>query len=86
MVAVKDLWSMLHFNEKQFRNEVDNLMRVTHRNIIRFVGYCYETQQKYISYNGKKEFAEESKRLLCFELAYGSLDKHISGTTTQHEF
>uniref|UniRef100_A0A0A9AJ24 non-specific serine/threonine protein kinase n=1 Tax=Arundo donax TaxID=35708 RepID=A0A0A9AJ24_ARUDO len=54
-------------------------MRVRHQNIVRFVGYCYETWLKYTEYNGVRVFAERPKRLLCFEyIPNGSLDKYIS--------
>jgi hypothetical protein len=55
-------------------------MRVQHQNIVRLVGYCYETCREYVEYSGKYVWAEEDKRVLCFEyLQGGSLDKHISG-------
>ncbi|KAL6842117.1 hypothetical protein ACP4OV_028096 [Aristida adscensionis] len=79
LVAVKNLRSISQFDDKKFKNEVDNLMRVRHKNIVGFLGYCYETQQKYIKYNGENIFAETPKRLLCFEyMPKGSLDKYIS--------
>ena len=77
---------MSQFQESQFKNEVDNLMRVRHQNIVRFVGYCYETWHEYIEFNGRHVFADMPKRLLCFEyMPNGSLDKYISGMTIQNE-
>lgn len=82
MIAVKNLVSSSEVQQKQFKNEVDNLMRVRHQNIVQFVGYCYETWLKYTDYNGKHIFAERPKRLLCFEyMPKGSLDRYISGMT-----
>ncbi|XP_066377026.1 cysteine-rich receptor-like protein kinase 41 isoform X5 [Miscanthus floridulus] len=79
MIAVKILVSSSEVQQKQFKNEVDNLMRVRHQNIVQFVGYCYETWMKYTDYNGKHIFAERPKRLLCFEyMPKGSLDRYIS--------
>ncbi|XP_066375935.1 myosin-15-like isoform X3 [Miscanthus floridulus] len=79
MIAVKNLVSSSEVQQKQFKNEVDNLMRVRHQNIVQFVGYCYETWLKYTDYNGKHIFAERPKRLLCFEyMPKGSLDRYIS--------
>ncbi|RLN11750.1 hypothetical protein C2845_PM09G08290 [Panicum miliaceum] len=79
IVAVKNLLSMSLCQERQFENEVDSLMRVRHKNIVRFVGYCCETQHKYTTYNGINVFVEMPKRLLCFEyMTSGSLDKYIS--------
>lgn len=85
MIAVKNLVSMTEIHDTQFKNEVDNLMRVRHQNIVRLVGYCYETWKKYIEYNGKHIFAEAPQRLLCFEfMPNGSLDSFISGMRTRH--
>ncbi|CAN6347737.1 unnamed protein product [Urochloa humidicola] len=79
IIAVKNFVSMAEVKDKQFKNEVDNLMRVRHQNIVRFVGYCYETWMKYMEYNGKQIFAETPQRLLCFEyMPNGSLDRYIS--------
>ncbi|CAO2152644.1 unnamed protein product [Urochloa humidicola] len=79
IVAVKNLVSMSEVQEKQFINEVDNLMGVRHQNIVRFVGYCYESWHEYIEYNGARVFAEKPKRLLCFEyMPNGSLDRYIT--------
>ncbi|GJN04911.1 hypothetical protein PR202_ga22493 [Eleusine coracana subsp. coracana] len=77
-VAVKDL-IMSQLQEKQFKREVDNLMKVQHKNIVRFLGYCYESSRQYIEYEAKHVFAESPKMLLCFEyVANGSLDKYIN--------
>ncbi|XP_047051552.1 putative disease resistance protein RGA1 [Lolium rigidum] len=68
-----------HDSKKQFHNECTNLMRVQHHNIVRLVGYCYETYHQLVEYGGNYVFAEQNKRALCFEyLEGGSLDKHIS--------
>lgn len=84
-VAVKNLLSMSQLQERQFKNEVENLMRVRHTNVVRFLGYCCETRQKYTKYKGINVFAETPKRLLCFEyMTNGSLEKYISGMTIQH--
>ena len=80
MVAVKNLLPTLEFQEKQFKSEIDNLMRVRNENIVRFVGYCYETRYEYIEHNGGHVFAAKPKMLLCFEfMTNGSLCKYISG-------
>ncbi|GJN10170.1 hypothetical protein PR202_ga28240 [Eleusine coracana subsp. coracana] len=79
-IAVKYLLSTTQCHEKQFKNEVDNLMKVRHKNVVQFRGYCYETSLKCMKYNGVNIFAEKSpERLLCFEyMANGSLDNYIS--------
>ncbi|GJN25550.1 hypothetical protein PR202_gb13393 [Eleusine coracana subsp. coracana] len=80
-VAVKDLISsQFQFKENQFKHELDNLMKVQHENIVRFLGYCYESSREYMEYEATHVFAESSKMLLCFEyVPNGSLDKHING-------
>ncbi|GJN04908.1 hypothetical protein PR202_ga22490 [Eleusine coracana subsp. coracana] len=71
---------MSHLQKKQFKREVENLMKVQHKNIVRFLGYCYESSHQYMEYEAKHVFAKSLKMLLCFEyMPKGSLDKHING-------
>uniref|UniRef100_A0ACD5VIT7 Uncharacterized protein n=1 Tax=Avena sativa TaxID=4498 RepID=A0ACD5VIT7_AVESA len=59
-------------------------MKVQRRNVVRLVGYCYEIAHKVMPYNGEHVFARVEERALCFEyLQGGSLDKHLSGTTSR---
>lgn len=79
-VAVKNLRSIPQCHEPQFQKELNNLMKVRHKNIVRFVGYCCETQKLYEKFNGKNILAESTKMLLCFEyMPSGSLQRYISG-------
>lgn len=81
VVAVKKLVSMPGVNDQLFENEVYHLMMLKHRNIVRFLGYCFETQHVCIEHKGKQRFAEMSEKLICLEyLPNGSLERHISGT------
>jgi serine/threonine protein kinase len=66
---VKKLSKTDEFSEKQFEDEVTCLIRVKHKNIVRFLGYCSDTQKQVVSYNGKYVMAEVRQRLLCFEYA-----------------
>ncbi|KAG8089481.1 hypothetical protein GUJ93_ZPchr0011g27773 [Zizania palustris] len=79
-IAVKMLHNdTLGFDDKQFENEFQNLMRLEHPNIIRLVAYCYETQHKHAEYNGRIVFAATIHRALCFEyMSGGSLKDHLS--------
>jgi len=80
VIAVKKLNATVTFDDQQFMQEFENLIRVRHQNIIRLVGYCYETKHKYIEVNGAYKLASIAGRALCFEyLQHGSLDKHLSG-------
>ncbi|CAM0914147.1 unnamed protein product [Alopecurus aequalis] len=80
MIAVKKIVSSLRPGlQEQFKNEVYHLMMLTHPNIVRFVGYCYDTRHVCSEYNGKHVFAEMAEKLLCLEyLTNGSLDNYIS--------
>lgn len=68
-------------NDTVFKNESLNLMSVQHQNIVKLIGYCYETKNKVVEYNGKLTYAEISERVICFEyLKRGNLANFISGT------
>jgi coatomer subunit beta' len=79
-VAVKKLFQTLDIDEKRFIKEVLCLMKAKHTNIVRFLGYCSDTQGKMLNFEGKLVLADVRQRLLCFEyLPKGSLDKQITG-------
>ncbi|GJN13583.1 hypothetical protein PR202_gb00304 [Eleusine coracana subsp. coracana] len=67
MVAVKKLSEKIDMDETKYNQEVDCLMRVKHRNIVRFLGYCANTHVKRSEYQGKFVMADVRHRLLCFE-------------------
>ncbi|VAI93861.1 unnamed protein product [Triticum turgidum subsp. durum] len=84
VLDVKKL-SNTHMYEEQFlimgevecliKGEVECLMKVKHKNIVRFLGYCADTQGNISDYKGKMVMADVHQRLLCFEyLPKGSLD------------
>lgn len=67
---------------KQFQNEFDNLMKLEHTNIVRLMGYCYETKHVAIPYNGNVVLAEVATRALILEyLQNGSLETLLSTST-----
>lgn len=78
-VAVKKLINT-HIHENKFRQEVGCLIRAKHKNVVRFLGYCADTQGKMANYNGKFVMADVQQRLLCFEYLPRSLDVYITGT------
>lgn len=81
MVAVKRL-SKPYLNETKFHLEVQCLMRVKHKHIVRFWGYCADTQGNIKQFNGELVRVDVRQRLLCFEyIPKGSLDVYIIGTT-----
>ncbi|GJN07820.1 hypothetical protein PR202_ga25685 [Eleusine coracana subsp. coracana] len=69
----------MDMDEKQFIKEIECLMKARHRNIVRFFGYCADTQGLLKDFGGKPVLADVRNRALCFEyVPKGSLDKHIT--------
>ncbi|WVZ50796.1 hypothetical protein U9M48_002019 [Paspalum notatum var. saurae] len=78
-IAVKKLHPLQGLDDKEFDNEFRSLSKINHKNIIRLIGYCYESRHKYVQHNGELVFAKAMERVLCFEyMQGGSLDNHIS--------
>ncbi|XP_044335310.1 uncharacterized protein [Triticum aestivum] len=79
-IAVKLLHNnMQTIDDEQFIHEFDNLMMLNHPNIVRLVGYCYETQRQHMDFEGRTVFAETTYKALCFEyMPKGSLQNHLS--------
>ncbi|KAG2589584.1 hypothetical protein PVAP13_5NG372100 [Panicum virgatum] len=54
-------------------------MAVKHKNIVRFLGYCYVEEMEYIDFQGRKVMAAAPQRFLCFEcLPKGSFYPYIT--------
>jgi len=80
IVAVKKLSNSICMDENKYNQEVSCLMRVKHRNVVRFLGYCADTQGKMSDYGGKFVMADVRERLLCFEyVPNGTLKDYITG-------
>ncbi|XP_047042788.1 uncharacterized protein LOC124646765 [Lolium rigidum] len=78
-IAVKLFHNNLQATDEQFKNEFNNLMVLRHPNIVRLVGYCYDTQHEHVDFQGKIVFGETTYKALCFEYMHmGSLQKHLS--------
>ncbi|WVZ96314.1 hypothetical protein U9M48_041969 [Paspalum notatum var. saurae] len=78
-IAVKRFHQLQVLHDKVFKDELRNLWKVRHQNVVRLIGYCHDTQLKLIEYNGDLVFANQIERVLCFEyMQGGSLDKYIS--------
>lgn len=78
-VAVKKFYDTIELSDEMYRKEVQSMMRLKHANIVRFFGYCADTQWKMFKHDGRHVIAEVRQRLLCFEFVpNGSLDKYIS--------
>ncbi|XP_039776597.1 putative disease resistance protein RGA3 isoform X1 [Panicum virgatum] len=61
------------------RNEFYNLRELNHQNIVKVLGYCFETEQKPFMQDGIKVFVNEVRGALCLEYMHnGSLQQHLS--------
>lgn len=77
---MKKLHNTESFTEKQFEEELTCLIRVEHKNIVRLIGYCSDTQQKVVEYNGRRVLADIRRRFLCLEYAPNrSLHDYLKG-------
>uniref|UniRef100_A0ACD5YQ02 Uncharacterized protein n=1 Tax=Avena sativa TaxID=4498 RepID=A0ACD5YQ02_AVESA len=80
-VAVKRIFNANNYEEKPFQTEANFLMSVKHQNIVRFLGYCANTEKQAMKVEGKKDYiyAEVIEKLLCFEyMSKGSLENFIT--------
>jgi serine/threonine protein kinase len=73
--------------EKEFRRDVECLMMAKHKNVVRFLGYCADTQGTMARHEAKFVMADVQQRLLCFEyLPKGSLHDYITGKIIRHTY
>ncbi|XP_037403947.1 dual specificity protein kinase shkB-like [Triticum dicoccoides] len=83
-VAVKKLLNSQTIDDGLFYRETNFLMNVKHQNIVRFLGYCANTENIAIKVDGsgkcgKYMYPEIRERLLCFEyISKGSLHNHLT--------
>jgi hypothetical protein len=85
-VAVKKLRYVKPYPDyKEFKTDFDNLMKVKHNNIVQVLGYCFETDEIRMEYEGKMICAEETETTLLVEYLHnGSLGKHLFGMVLLH--
>ncbi|XP_066165395.1 uncharacterized protein [Oryza sativa Japonica Group] len=77
-IAVKKLYDLRGLDDVQFSNEFSNLMRVQHKNIVRFIGYCNEARHELMEVNGEDVLCKMIYKVLCFEyLPRGSLENYL---------
>lgn len=73
-------------DDSKFEAEIHNLSKARHKNIVPFVGYCYETEEVHVEYQGRIVVAEQIYSALCFEyMQNGSLQKFMYGMALQLE-
>ena len=61
------------------RNEFYNLRELNHQNIVKVLGYCFETEQKPFMQDGIKVFVNEIRGALCLEYMHNGSLQHLSG-------
>ncbi|CAM0870088.1 unnamed protein product [Alopecurus aequalis] len=77
-VAVKRLFDAT-MDEQIFQREIQCLMQVKHKNVVRFLGYCADRQGNMAKWDGEYVMADVHQRLLVFEyVPNGSLYKCIT--------
>jgi serine/threonine protein kinase len=78
-IAVKVLHNFSGLDDTEFHKEFDNLRGLKHPNIVELVGFCNESEEELVVFEGKHVTAERLRMALCFEYVHnGSLSKHIS--------
>lgn len=78
-VVVKRLAIASAVEDSLFLHAVNSLMSIKHRNIVRFLGYCSNVQEKVTREGDTSIIVMVRKRLLCFEyLRKGNLQKHLT--------
>ncbi|CAM0878879.1 unnamed protein product [Alopecurus aequalis] len=86
-IAVKLLYSKPGLDDEKFEKEFRNLTSLRHKNIVRLVGFCHETQREFVLHNGKMIFADAIHMALCFEYMHnGSLDKYLFDEYSGHNW
>jgi len=86
-VAVKRfLNSSLDF--KQLKNELYNLRKLNHQNIVQVLGYCFETEQiAFIMQDGSRVLVDETHGALCLEYMHnGSLQRLLSASPPERMY
>ncbi|XP_024318739.1 clathrin heavy chain 1-like isoform X3 [Brachypodium distachyon] len=79
-IAVKKLSISDGFSDELFVDEIECLTKAKHNNVVRYLGYCADTQGELMEFNGRCVIAEVPKRLLCFEyVPNGSLHRYLKG-------
>ncbi|XP_062197399.1 cysteine-rich receptor-like protein kinase 44 isoform X3 [Phragmites australis] len=78
LVAVKKLVRTSGVHDRRFQNEVGNLQKLEHKNIVKLLGSCYQVERKLVERNGRRVLSDVPEKFLCYEhLSNGSLDNYI---------
>ncbi|XP_066355712.1 uncharacterized protein [Miscanthus floridulus] len=86
IIAVKRLESHT-IEERMIYREIEFMMLVEHPNVLRFLGYCFDTVRRFLEFKGKIIRKDHRERLLCFEyVSNGSLEQHLTDELRGHEW
>jgi hypothetical protein len=86
-VAVKKLSIWQGFSDTLFLEEINCLIRTKHDNVVRFLGYCFDTHGELVPFNRGYVMSEVPQRLLCFEyVPNGNLEKYLKGKACNFRF
>ncbi|VAH19956.1 unnamed protein product [Triticum turgidum subsp. durum] len=58
---------MTGLDNKEFQKEFENLRRLKHQNVVELLGFCNESEEVVVEYDGKTIVAEKMHTALCFE-------------------
>ncbi|EMS65055.1 Putative coatomer subunit beta'-3 [Triticum urartu] len=81
-VAVKRIMNNYTIDEKLFYREVDSLLKVNHKNVVRFLGFCANTEQAVIKIEDELRGLEWNVRFqiikdICEGLFHLHMENHI---------
>jgi len=83
-VAVMKLLNLHSLTEQKYLDVITILKGAKHKNIVRFLGYCSETQAELLEQNGSNVMEKEKEMLLCFEYVPNGNIKHYLQQEKSH--
>jgi len=82
-VAIKEFLNVKTGTKKRFVHELRMILKLRHRNIVEFLGYCFESDDILVVDQGKSSVEVQENRQLCFVSRYmskGSMIRVTEGT------
>ncbi|XP_045085284.2 uncharacterized protein [Aegilops tauschii subsp. strangulata] len=77
VVAVKLLYLMAGIDDYSFSHLLEELMSVSHKNLVRLLGYSFEKEEEVLEYKGRAVHGVNIRRLICFEYVPGGSLAHF---------
>ncbi|OQU83945.1 G-type lectin S-receptor-like serine/threonine-protein kinase At1g61480 [Sorghum bicolor] len=85
-VAIKEFLNVKTGTKKRFVNELRMILKLRHRNIVEFLGYCFESDDILVVDQGKSSVEVQENRQLCFVSRYMSKGSMIRVTEGKERF